>query len=113
MSESKSLFAAVIEEHLALKRRNAHLNGQRPLSAYEVADPFDNHALFKSEAEARREEEETGDYPGARYFRVRAGDRRPVRRGLARLTSSARTSTGATEPAPGALRARPARLTVA
>ena len=54
MSESKSLFAAVIEEHLALKRRNAHLNGQRPLSAYEVADPFDNHALFKSEAEARR-----------------------------------------------------------
>ena len=63
MSESKSLFAAVIEEHLALKRRNAHLNGQRPLSAYEVADPFDNHALFKSEAEARREEEETGDYP--------------------------------------------------
>ena len=63
MSESKSLFAAVIEEHLSLKRRNAHLNGQRPLSAYEVADPFDNHALFKSEAEARREEEETGDYP--------------------------------------------------
>src|SRR5437868_1985568 len=56
MSDSKSLFAAVIEEHLALKRRNAHLNGQRPLSAYEVADPFDNHALFKSEAEARREE---------------------------------------------------------
>ena len=50
MSESKSLFAAVIEEHLALKRRNAHLNGQRPLSAYEVADPFDNHALFKTEA---------------------------------------------------------------
>ena len=40
MSESKSLFAAVIEEHLALKRRNAHLNGQRPLSAYEVEDPL-------------------------------------------------------------------------
>lgn len=63
MSDSKSLFAAVIEEHLALKRRNAHLNGEQPLDEYGVADPFDNHALFKSEAVARREEEETGDYP--------------------------------------------------
>lgn len=63
MSESKSLFAAVIEEHLALKRRNAHLNGDQPLDEFEVADPFVNHALFKTEAVARREEEETGDYP--------------------------------------------------
>jgi len=78
MSESKSLFAAVIEEHLALKRRNAHLNGQRPLSAYEVADPFDNHALFKSEAEARREEEETGDYPALDTSEFRRGLARPA-----------------------------------
>jgi hypothetical protein len=63
MSESRSLFAAVIEEHLALKRRNAHLNGNRPLQEYAVADPFENHALFKSEATARREEEETGEHP--------------------------------------------------
>ena len=63
MSEGKSLFAAVIEEHLALKRRNAHLNLSQPLGEYAVADPFENHALFKSEAQARREEEETGEFP--------------------------------------------------
>ena len=87
MSESKSLFAAVIEEHLALKRRNAHLNGQRPLSEYEVADPFDNHALFKSEAEARREEEETGDYPALDTSEFEPAIVGPVRRGLARSTA--------------------------
>jgi hypothetical protein len=63
MTETRSLFAAVIEEHLALKRRNAHLDETKPLGGYEVADPFENHALFKSEAEARREEEETGEFP--------------------------------------------------
>ena len=111
MSESKSLFAAVIEEHLALKRRNAHLNGQRPLSAYEVADPFDNHALFKSEAEARREEEETGDYPAldtSEFSRRSSGS--PTRSGS--TSSSARISTGATELAPGASAPSLARLTV-
>ena len=63
MSESRSLFAAVIEEHLELKRRNQHLNNSNPLLQYQVADPFDNHALFKTEADARREEEETGEIP--------------------------------------------------
>jgi hypothetical protein len=63
MTETRSLFASVIEEHLALKRRNAHLDTARPLAGYEVADPFENHALFKTEADARREEEETGEYP--------------------------------------------------
>ena len=63
MTEGRSLFASVIEEHLALKRRNAHLNDNRPIEAYELPDPFDNHALFKSEATARREEEETGEHP--------------------------------------------------
>ena len=58
-----SLFASVIEEHLALKRRNAHLNSMQPLERYEVADPFENHALFKSEYQARLEEEETGEHP--------------------------------------------------
>jgi hypothetical protein len=63
MSESRSLFATVIEEHLALKRRNARLNGEQPLDTYQVADPFENHGLFKTEADARREEEETGEHP--------------------------------------------------
>ena len=62
-TSNKSLFAAVIEEHLALKRRNAHLEGQMPLQHFIPADPFDNHALFKTESEARREEEETGEHP--------------------------------------------------
>ena len=61
MTRGQSLFASVIEEHLALKRRNAHLNDEQPLDRYAVADPFDNHALFKTESEARREE--TGEYP--------------------------------------------------
>jgi hypothetical protein len=59
----ESLFASVIEEHLALKRRNAHLNDKAPLDEFSVADPFENHALFKSEGDARREEEETGEHP--------------------------------------------------
>ena len=63
MTEGRSLFASVIEEHLALKRRNAHLNDDRPIEAFELPDPFDNHALFKTEADARREEEETGEHP--------------------------------------------------
>jgi hypothetical protein len=63
MTRDQSLFASVIEEHLALKRRNAHLNGVQPLDGYEVADPFVNNALFKTESQARREEEETGEHP--------------------------------------------------
>ena len=63
MKESSSLFASVIEEHLALKRRNAELDRSMPLDHYIPADPFENHALFKTEQAARREEEETGEHP--------------------------------------------------
>ena len=63
MTNGQSLFASVIEDHLALKRRNAHLNGVAPLDRYEVADPFENHALFKTESDSLREDEETGEYP--------------------------------------------------
>ena len=63
MSHSGSLFASVIEEHLALKRRNAGLEGAMPLHRYIPPDPFQNHALFKTEQAARREEEETGEHP--------------------------------------------------
>jgi hypothetical protein len=62
-TSGKSLFAAVIEEHLALKRRNAHLDGAMPLDHFIPADPFENHALFKTEYEAQLEEEETGEHP--------------------------------------------------
>jgi hypothetical protein len=63
MSQSSSLFAAVIEEHLELKRRNRHLETELPLGSFVGHDPFENHPLFKSEADARREEEETGEHP--------------------------------------------------
>jgi hypothetical protein len=63
MSQSSSLFSAVIEEHLELKRRNRHLEPELPLDSFVSHDPFHNHPLFKSEAEAQREEEETGEHP--------------------------------------------------
>ncbi|HYW28641.1 MAG TPA: hypothetical protein VE824_02440 [Gaiellales bacterium] len=63
MSGSGSLFASVIEDHLALKRRNGHLDERMPIDDFIVDDPFENHPLFKSEDEARREEEETGEHP--------------------------------------------------
>jgi hypothetical protein len=62
-TSGKTLFAAVIEDHLALKRRNAALETAMPLEQFIPADPFDNHALFKTEHEARLEEEETGEHP--------------------------------------------------
>jgi hypothetical protein len=62
-SPSSSLFAAAIEEHLELKRKNSHLEGSLPLDTFVDRDPFDNHPLFKTEAEARREEDETGEHP--------------------------------------------------
>jgi hypothetical protein len=58
-----SPFAAVIEEHLELKRRNRHLDSARPLESFNVEDPFQNHPLFKSEADARREEADTDEHP--------------------------------------------------
>ena len=49
-------FARVIEEHLELKRRNADLDSDMPLSRYRVDDPFQNHPLFKTEEQARIED---------------------------------------------------------
>ena len=62
MSNS-SIFTAAIEDHLALKRRNRALDEHLPLEEFVGDDPFENHPLFKSEEEARREEEETGNHP--------------------------------------------------
>jgi hypothetical protein len=63
MSTSGSLFASAIEHHLELKRRNQHLDDELPLEEFQDDDPFNNHPLFKTEADARREEEETGEHP--------------------------------------------------
>ena len=60
------------------------------------ADPFDNHALFKTEADARREEEETGEYP-AISLEWPVANRTAMSRKRGSTVSSARTSTGATE----------------
>ncbi len=61
--ETPSLFSQVIQEHLELKRRNAELEDEMPLSSYEAEDPFDNHPLFKSEQQARLEETLDGTEP--------------------------------------------------
>lgn len=66
MSEDQTLFAAVIEEHLALKRKNAELERDMPLEEFIGADPMENHALFKTEDQARIEDEETGEHPAVR-----------------------------------------------
>jgi hypothetical protein len=63
MTGSSSLFSSVIEDHLALKRQNSHLDDDMPIDEFTVHDPFENHPLFKTEAEARAEEEETGEHP--------------------------------------------------
>ena len=62
-SGSGSLFSSVIGDHLALKRRNGHLDERMPIDEFVVDDPFENHPLFKTEDDARREEEETGEHP--------------------------------------------------
>ena len=59
--ETPSLFAQVIQDHLALKQRNAELEPQMPLGRYKNEDPFDNHPLFKTEEQARLEETMDGD----------------------------------------------------
>ncbi len=63
MTTDGSLFASAIEHHLELKRRNQHLDDDLPLDEFIGDDPFANHPLFKTEADARREEEETGEHP--------------------------------------------------
>lgn len=54
--ETPSLFASVIQDHLELKRKNAELEGNMPIEGYRVADPFENHPLFKTEEQARIED---------------------------------------------------------
>ncbi len=54
--ETASLFAAVIQEHLELRRRNAALEHEMPLEKYMPDDPFENHPLFKTEEQARVED---------------------------------------------------------
>ena len=61
--EGSQSFAAVIEEHLELKRRNAALEREMPLARYRNEDPFQNHPLFKSEEQARLEETLAGEEP--------------------------------------------------
>ena len=62
--ETPSIFAQVIEEHLALKERNARLGGTMPIEHYKGdGDPFENHPLFKSEEQARIEETMDGVDP--------------------------------------------------
>jgi hypothetical protein len=62
--ETPSLFAKVIQDHLELKERNSRLEDSMPLGHYKLADPFDNHPLFKTERQARLEETMDGEEPG-------------------------------------------------
>jgi hypothetical protein len=61
--ETSSMFERVIQDHLALKERNARLDGKMPIEGYKDADPFENHPLFKSEEQARIEETMDGVDP--------------------------------------------------
>jgi hypothetical protein len=61
--ETPSIFSKIIEEHLELKRRNAELEQDLPLSRYVTDDPFHNHPLFKTEEQARLEETMDGSEP--------------------------------------------------
>lgn len=59
--ETPTLFAQIIEDHLRLKARNSTLEDTFPLERYLTADPFENHPLFKTEEQARREETMDGE----------------------------------------------------
>jgi hypothetical protein len=61
--DTPSLFAQVIKDHLDLKERNAQLDETMPIDRYKVADPFQNHPLFKTEEQARIEETMDGVEP--------------------------------------------------
>ncbi len=61
--ETSSMFERVIQDHLALKERNARLDGKMPIESYKEADPFENHPLFKTEEQARVEETMDGIDP--------------------------------------------------
>ncbi len=68
--ETPSLFARVIQDHIELKRRNAELEPAMPIDGYRIADPFDNHPLFKTEEQARLEETMDGDEPAVQLESV-------------------------------------------
>lgn len=59
--DTSTQFTHVIQDHLALKERNAQLENQMPLDRYKSADPFENHPLFKTEEQARLEETMDGE----------------------------------------------------
>ena len=59
--ETSSLFAQVIQDHLALKQKNSELEGELPIDRYKSEDPFENHPLFKTEEQARIEETMDGE----------------------------------------------------
>src|SRR3954449_10256724 len=61
--ETSSMFERVIQDHLALKERNARLDGKMPIEGYKEADPFENHPLFKTEEQALLEETMDGVDP--------------------------------------------------
>ena len=61
--QNETTFARIIEEHLELKRRNSELDGNMPIDRYRVADPFQNHPLFKTEEQARLEDTLGGHEP--------------------------------------------------
>ena len=61
--DTSSMFSRVIEDHLALKERNARLDRTMPIERYKDEDPFENHPLFKSEEQARIEETMDGVEP--------------------------------------------------
>jgi hypothetical protein len=60
-TETPSLFANVIQDHLELKRKNSEIEPDLPIDRYKSADPFENHPLFKSEEQARIEETMDGE----------------------------------------------------
>jgi hypothetical protein len=60
-TETPSLFANVIQDHLELKRKNSEIEPALPIDRYKAEDPFQNHPLFKSEEQARIEETMDGE----------------------------------------------------
>jgi len=60
--ETSSMFERVIQDHLALKERNARLDGTMPIESYKD-DSLENHPLFKTEEQARIEETMDGVDP--------------------------------------------------
>ena len=90
--DTSSLFAAVIQEHLELRRRNAALESDMPLEKYMPDDPFENHPLFKTEEQARHEETMDGVQP--HFAATGAGAAYPGREETAENVTAAVEDTG-------------------